>query len=666
MKPTIKDVAEGANVSIATVSHVINKTRYVSQDLIDRVEAAIKEVGYERKGYSKLSNGYEMKFIGLLIPDISSKFYADIANVLEEELRKRNYYLIIYCYGKDKDRELKYLTSLIFKDKVQGTIIIPYDLNPLDLKLLIDSKIPYVFIDNYIEGLRANTVLSNNKNSAYDATSHLIKYGHESIGLLLSDEGGVIIDEHFKSYNRALEDYNIEFDQNLIIYANNEIESANIFRKFLITEKKVTAVICTTTMLTISVFRFLSTHHLKCPQDMSVIGWDDFGMGDLFDPPLTSISQSPEGIAKNVVEILLKILNDSKSEIYFKRVPVMLNIRNSTQIIGRGPNGEKAEHPETLVLSESETQEILKRSYSAAIAFHYSGKAWMKLIENGIRDIFYKLGIKIIAITDAHFDAHLQSRQLESLLSQKPDIIISIPCDEIITAPSYKKIAESDTKLILIDNMPVGLKHNDYVTCVSVNERENGYNAGKLLGMNFRNFDDVKVGLIVHGAPFFTTKQRDSAAEQALLDEFNNIQIIAKESFIKEERVYGVCRNMIKLNPEIKGIYVSWDGPALKVINALSDMGREDIAIVTCDLDIDVALDMAKRRMIKGISAQLPYEEGVAMAYAAGNAWIGKRISKYIGVKPYIVTLDNLLQAWTDIIKEKPPEKLTSLLKNII
>jgi ribose transport system substrate-binding protein len=115
------------------------------------------------------------------------------------------------------------------------------------------------------------------------------------------------------------------------------------------------------------------------------------------------------------------------------------------------------------------------------------------------------------------------------------------------TAESFKKIVESKTGLVLINNVPEGLKPGDYITCVSVNERENGHNAGKLLGELFKNEEDVKIGLICHGAPFFATRQRDFAAEQVIIEQFRNITIAAKENFIKEKRVYNICRDMIKV-----------------------------------------------------------------------------------------------------------------------
>lgn len=666
MKPTIIDVAREAKVSTATVSHVINKTRYVSPDLIKRVELTIGKLGYKHNdNLSKTaSSKIKRKTICLIVPDISSRFFAIIARNIDDQLKQKGYDLSIHSFNEDKERELKYLDHILAEKKVDGIIIAPFLLKSNDLKQLIKLKIPVVFIGSIVEGMEANVVLSDNVGGSYTATSHLIKYGHEKIGLFQWMSGSTINGEQVQGYKKALGEHKIEFNPDLILVTQKNNEELNgVFKKYLDINNNLTAIICTNMKLTLFVLRFLSEHGLDCPKDISVVGYDNYGFGNIFSPGLTSMSQFPEKIGKIALDILFKIMSGEEVKPSINRIPVALNVRESTQIIGRGPFGEKSVYPDELVLSESDIEGVHNSDYNAAISFHYSGKAWMKLIELGIRDIFNKLGIKLLAVTDAHFDANLQRKQLESLLLQEPKIIISIPCDDVVTAPSYQKIVNSNTKLILINNVPIGLKHNDYVTCVSVNERENGYSAGKLLGSYFKNYSKVKVGLLIHGAPFFGTKQRDSAAEQAIREEYKNIEIIAKESFIKEDRAYNVCKEMIKENPEIQGIYISWEGPALKAMSALSDLEREDIAVVTCDLDTEVAINMARGRMIKGLSAQRPYEQGVAMAYAAAHAMLGKSVAPFIGVKPYVVTPNNLSKAWKDIIKEKEPDELLDALR---
>ena len=120
------------------------------------------------------------------------------------------------------------------------------------------------------------------------------------------------------------------------------------------------------------------------------------------------------------------------------------------------------------------------------MSFHYSGKSHSLLLEEGIRNIFDKFNIQIIAVVNAHFDPELQSKQLRSLKLLEPDILISIPTDTKITSQAYHEIASGKTKMIFMSNIPNGFKANDYVSCISVNERSHGRNIGRGLGENLR------------------------------------------------------------------------------------------------------------------------------------------------------------------------------------
>ena len=111
-----------------------------------------------------------------------------------------------------------------------------------------------------------------------------------------------------------------------------------------------------------------------------------------------------------------------------------------------GPFGERAGDISDLVLTEEEQEECQRHTFTAAMSFHYSGKSHSLLLEEGIRNIFDKFNIQIIAVVDAHFDPELQSKQLRSLKLLEPDILISIPTDTKITSQAYHEIASKKTK----------------------------------------------------------------------------------------------------------------------------------------------------------------------------------------------------------------------------
>ena len=113
---------------------------------------------------------------------------------------------------------------------------------------------------------------------------------------------------------------------------------------------------------------------------------------------------------------------------------------------------------------------------------------------------------------------------------------------------------------------------------------------------------------------------------------------------------------MIQDHPEIQGLYITWERPALQAIRALKELGREDIAITTTDLDYEIASYMARGEMVVGLSSQRPYDQGVAVATAMARALIGRCDHRCIGVAPYMVKASNLEKAWREILKTKMPD----------
>jgi ribose transport system substrate-binding protein len=152
------------------------------------------------------------------------------------------------------------------------------------------------------------------------------------------------------------------------------------------------------------------------------------------------------------------------------------------------------------------------------------------------------------------------------------------------------------------------------------------------------------------------TKRRDSAAEQVFIEDYPNIDIAGKVNFYHHDNAYDACKKLMKTYPEIVGLYVSWQLPALGAIRALRDLGRKDVLISTVDLDYEIATYLAKNEYICGISAQKPYDEGTAAAYATVSALLGKEAYKYVGLRPITVVQGNLSKTWVDIMHSELPD----------
>lgn len=675
---TIRDVARIAGVSVATVSHVVNKTRYVSPELVKRVEDAINSLEYPPNFVVKKSKTLaipsSLRYIVMVSSDIQNPFQRQIIRYCETLVEAAGFAFVAADYHDD-ERHFDLLSHLLFSSSnAAGMIFIPGpDQTTYAVTQIMKTlNLPIVSIGNRLDGTDFDAILSDNHSGAFKAATHLIRSGHEKIAMICGNRLSESNLDRIAGYRQALQDNGIQPAPEFVL--TDRITEEQIFstmRQLMASPAPPTAVFAANYQTLLSVVKYTNANNINCPQELSIVGFNDFDWAPFINPPVTTVAQDVGKLGELAVKTLLeRIANDEavanstakplprRTEI----VPTELRVRNSTYGIGRGPFGEKASSPDVLLLSDADKKLIQSGHYKAAIAFHYTGKAWMQLHEQGIKDIFSSLGISILAVTDAHFDPEMQNKQLEGLLTFEPDVIITLPADNIKTAPVFKKVAQSKTKLVLITNIPSGLTPDDYVTCVSVNERSYGRNIGRGLGDYMRHHGKRKIALLKHGADFYATNQRDKATEQILIEEYSDIQIVASYYFSSEENAYDRTIELFAKYPEIEGLYISWEGPAMMALSALNEMGRTDIAIATADLEYPVALNMAKGGMVKVLSAQTPYEQGQAMALAAANALINKPVPKFIGVEPIVITPENLLKSWQKVFHERTPAQLTEAI----
>ena len=674
---TIKDVALRAGVSISTVSHVLNKTRFVSSDLEEKVYSAIRELDYKQHSNSTkksrfIKNEPGSGFIVVLESGDSEDYLVRSAvKHIRKELLPTGYSLVTVNYNYED--KFDYLAKQFLSHPgAVGLIAFPGEDSAKLLDYLKDVDIPTVLVSRPREGINVGFVTPDVEGGTYRGIRHLIRSGHERIAILCdkyAQTAGILY-----GYQRALKYYDHSFDSSLVKTGLDKKEDVfSALDELYSLEVPPTAVMAASYSVASPLFKYMGANNIRCPQDVSVVCAHDFEWASLHTPPLTVVRQDTPALAKAAVELLKDRIDNAGEDGLMpestgtrsmeKLIPAKLLVRSSTAGIAHGPFGEIAGSVETLSLTEKEISTICSGNYTAAISFHYTGKSWMDLLVKGVNAVFQSLNISVIATTDAHFSPELQSKQLESLSMMEPDIIIAMPTDDKKTSKAFQNVAKSKSKLILITNVPEGLSIGDYVTCVSVNESSHGRNIGQGLGDYMVSHGLTKAALIKHGSDFYATNQRDWAAEQVLSEEFDSVDICAKEIFIREEDAYDATIKLLKKHPEIEAIYTSWEGPAIEVMRALTDIGRTNIAVATGDLDINTALLLARGGMIKSLSAQKPFEEGEAIALAAANALLGKSPPTFIGIEPLSVSPDNILKMWKEIYKEEPPKKLWEALK---
>ncbi len=661
---TIKDIAKMAGVSTSTVSHVVNQTRYVSPELVQRVEEAIQALDTPpnfvvKKNKSLLTRQHaERLFILLMFSDTGSPFQKQIQSAVNARLTDTPYTLFPVEYDPN-DPKLSLIDTLFSRsDKIAGALVFPDDSQEVVHRFLGHVHFPVVMIgtSSGCSGFAfSGTDLTD---GGFKAARHFIKNGHEQIAFIgiKGASCDMLLTGFLNAFSQLSE--NSEGPQ-IIILKNPDTELFASLDALTCAALPPSAIFIADDALLLPVLQYMNMHNITCPNDLSLIAFTQSPWAALHTPPVTAIEQDVDAIADQALHILLHSISEKNlPQDHTLQFPCTLQVRASTCGIGRGPFGEKAESVDKLKLTAQEKQLLRKQHYTAAISFHYGGKAWMDLHQKGIRDIFTDLGISLIAVTDAHFDPVLQTRQLASLEMLEPDILIAVPTDNAQTAPAFKRIASSKTRLVLITNVPDGLTPQDYVCCVSVNEHSHGQNMGRGIGEYMLRHGLTHLAFLTHGANFYATQQRDGAALQIIAEEYPQLCICDNVSFNAESEVYSKTADLLRRHPEIQALYTSWEGPAMEAMSALSDLGRTEIAIVTGDLDYDTALSMASKGMIKAISAQRPYEQGQAIALAAANALLHKKTPSFIGIEPLMVSPENLLKAWKEIFKEDAPSKI--------
>ncbi|WP_134698691.1 substrate-binding domain-containing protein [Ammoniphilus sp. YIM 78166] len=333
-----------------------------------------------------------------------------------------------------------------------------------------------------------------------------------------------------------------------------------------------------------------------------------------------------------------------------------------TPILSKGPHGEDAVSAKTLELSVEDLKKIQEKKYKAAIAMHYAGNDWSTAQVEGLKAAFGKMGIEVVAVTDAQFKSEKQVADIETLLAKKPDVIVSIPVDPVSTASAYEKAAKAGVKLVFMDNTPKDLQHGkDYVSIVSADNYGNGVEAAHI--MADRLGGKGKIGIIYHDADFFVTKQRTDAFEKTIKDEYPGIEIVDRGGILGPNDGEKVAAAMLTKNSNLNGIFVVWDVPAEGAMAAARSAGRTDLVITTVDLGTNVALEIAQDGLIKGLGAQLPYQQGVAEAILAAYGLLGKEAPAYVAVPALRVTPDNVLEAWKSVYNQEAPEIIRNAIK---
>ncbi|HEX9928850.1 MAG TPA: LacI family DNA-binding transcriptional regulator [Pyrinomonadaceae bacterium] len=347
---SIKDVAREAGVSTATVSHVVNNTRFVSDEVRSRVERAIEACRYYPNAHARSLASGNSRILGLVISDIANPFFPELVKAVETAAFERGYDVVLSNTNYDADRASHYVRRFIER-KVAGVALLTSELDKKLIEELARREVPVVFLDVGEAGLHMSNLRVDYETGIEEAILHLVSLGHREISFI----GGP---PHLRSARRRLEAFR-SAKQRLfpdaadgVYFGDFKIEGGRRAASEILAGGKLpTAVMAANDLMAlgaISEFRLAGVH---VPRDVSVVGFDDIAFAALSEPALTTVNLPLGELGKYAVEALMETMSNPDQQGIEITIPTHFIIRASTAPARLSSDGAK--HPRKAVRVKS-------------------------------------------------------------------------------------------------------------------------------------------------------------------------------------------------------------------------------------------------------------------------------------------------------------------------
>lgn len=332
---SIKDVAKLAKVSTATVSHVINGTRYVSDETKRRVYEAMDALSYRPNSVARSLRSKKSNIIGLLVPiqpeDTSNFFFMSVAQGIQHVLMENGYHLIFGNSKEDLKTEIEQIK--VFDSKqIDGLIIAPTFDDHRYLKDSLTGNYPVVFIDRKPKNYNGDCVLADGAKGTDEAISYLIQKGHRNIGFITGTLGITSSDSRLEGYRNALTRHGINVDESLIKVeetSHSSFESGYNLAKELVSTGRISALFVANNVMTMGALHYLQEREIRIPEDIALIGFDDYEWARITRPALSMVKQPSYELGEEAAKLLLKRIKEPAKKPIEILLPTSLVIRDS-------------------------------------------------------------------------------------------------------------------------------------------------------------------------------------------------------------------------------------------------------------------------------------------------------------------------------------------------
>jgi len=339
-RTTIRDVSRLADVSVATVSAVINGKPPVSEALTSRVRRAIEALNYQPDYLARSLRMQKSNILGIVVPQFASPYFAEVLRGLEDVASDQGYSILVSNSRGDAERERKELFALISR-RVDGILLATADPH-FAYQRQFTQRFPLVLFDRFPPAFTGTVVATDNEGASFEATNHLIKLGHQRIAIIAGTPGISAADERIEGFRRAMSEAGLTIRHEFFKHGDFNMRGGrDCALELMKLPAPPTAIFSHNYEMTLGLMRALTEIGVPCPQQVSVLGFDDFVVGmdgfswaTMFSPKLTCVAQPSYEIGRRAAEALLlktkKLDAQDHSEEGFIRLPAELRIREST------------------------------------------------------------------------------------------------------------------------------------------------------------------------------------------------------------------------------------------------------------------------------------------------------------------------------------------------
>ncbi|EXX87775.1 catabolite control protein A [Paenibacillus darwinianus] len=334
MKPTIRDVAKHAGVSISTVSRVMNAPETVVEDKRSRVLEAIGALQYQPNGFARGLIYKKSDTLGVMIPDIENPYYAGLIRGMQDAAVRLNHSLMICNTDRDHDRLLSYIHSF-YEKQVDGIIFASDAMHEDYYEEMLRHRLPFVLASTNAPQFDIPSVDIDDEQAACDAVRHLIENGHKAIGMISFPLGDTISGyPRFDGFQRALREHGQQAYETCVEFAAHRFEDAYAAAvRLLAAHPELTAIFAASDEFAMGAISCVRDSGRSVPEDVSVVGFDNIRMAHMFIPKLTTVAQPVYEIGYRAVCKLHELAMTGEVKELREKLPHKLIIRESTRTL---------------------------------------------------------------------------------------------------------------------------------------------------------------------------------------------------------------------------------------------------------------------------------------------------------------------------------------------